>query len=249
MKTIYRRRLLARRRLSRRYPLAARGARRDAGRDRGVGVDDAWSHVDPNRTQAAMQRTDVSLPFGGVPIGVKQLTSVAGWPATGRQCRALKDRGRRARHDDGGAAPVRPNSARPSDDDRQRVRRYQPHDHEAPRRDAQPVGSRPNAGRVVRRYRGGRRRGRVHDRDRRRRRRIDPDPRRVHRAGRAEEHLRAHPEGSADGRRFAHGGFRLPREVGARRRPLPRRLQRLRPARPVQPPARRRLGARPRPPS
>jgi aspartyl-tRNA(Asn)/glutamyl-tRNA(Gln) amidotransferase subunit A len=42
----------------------------------------AWSHLDPEPARAAAARADVHLPFGGVPIGVKQLTSVAGWPAT-----------------------------------------------------------------------------------------------------------------------------------------------------------------------
>jgi aspartyl-tRNA(Asn)/glutamyl-tRNA(Gln) amidotransferase subunit A len=42
----------------------------------------AWSHVDPDPARAAAACADVQLPFGGVPIGVKQLTSVAGWPAT-----------------------------------------------------------------------------------------------------------------------------------------------------------------------
>src|SRR5262249_58680964 len=31
---------------------------------------------------AAATRADVSTPFGGVPVGVKELDSVAGWPYT-----------------------------------------------------------------------------------------------------------------------------------------------------------------------
>ena len=42
----------------------------------------AWSHVDPEGARDTAAHADVSLPFGGVPIGVKQLTAVAGWPAT-----------------------------------------------------------------------------------------------------------------------------------------------------------------------
>jgi Asp-tRNA(Asn)/Glu-tRNA(Gln) amidotransferase A subunit family amidase len=42
----------------------------------------AWSHLDAEAAHEAAERADVQLPFGGVPIGVKQLTSVAGWPAT-----------------------------------------------------------------------------------------------------------------------------------------------------------------------
>jgi aspartyl-tRNA(Asn)/glutamyl-tRNA(Gln) amidotransferase subunit A len=42
----------------------------------------AFSFVDPERARTAAARADVRLPFGGVPIGVKELTSVEGWPAT-----------------------------------------------------------------------------------------------------------------------------------------------------------------------
>jgi aspartyl-tRNA(Asn)/glutamyl-tRNA(Gln) amidotransferase subunit A len=38
--------------------------------------------VDPERARAAAVAADTSLPFGGVPVGVKELTNVAGWPAT-----------------------------------------------------------------------------------------------------------------------------------------------------------------------
>ncbi len=38
--------------------------------------------VDPERARAAAAAADTSLPFGGVPVGVKELTDVAGWPAT-----------------------------------------------------------------------------------------------------------------------------------------------------------------------
>ena len=42
----------------------------------------AFSHLDPERARAAAEAADVSLPFGGVPIGVKELDRVAGWPDT-----------------------------------------------------------------------------------------------------------------------------------------------------------------------
>ena len=38
--------------------------------------------VDAEGARAAATDADVSLPFGGVPIGVKELEPVAGWPAT-----------------------------------------------------------------------------------------------------------------------------------------------------------------------
>ncbi len=42
----------------------------------------AFSFLDPDQARETAKTADVSLPFGGVPIGVKELTSVAGWPAT-----------------------------------------------------------------------------------------------------------------------------------------------------------------------
>jgi len=41
-----------------------------------------FSFVDPDRARDAARRADVTLPFGGVPTGVKELESVAGWPQT-----------------------------------------------------------------------------------------------------------------------------------------------------------------------
>jgi Asp-tRNA(Asn)/Glu-tRNA(Gln) amidotransferase A subunit family amidase len=38
--------------------------------------------VDAEAARAAAAVADPSLPFGGVPVGVKELTDVAGWPAT-----------------------------------------------------------------------------------------------------------------------------------------------------------------------
>ncbi len=42
----------------------------------------AFSHVDADRALDAAKNADVSLPFGGVPMGVKELDKVAGWPDT-----------------------------------------------------------------------------------------------------------------------------------------------------------------------
>ncbi|MGD9704755.1 MAG: amidase [Acidimicrobiia bacterium] len=72
----------------------------------------AFSHLDPEAARAAARSADVSLPFGGVPLGVKGLDSVAGWPAT-QACAVFA--GRRAVHTSvmvdrarrrGGAVPV-----------------------------------------------------------------------------------------------------------------------------------------------
>jgi aspartyl-tRNA(Asn)/glutamyl-tRNA(Gln) amidotransferase subunit A len=42
----------------------------------------AFSHVHAEQALAAADAADVSKPFGGVPIGVKELDQVAGWPDT-----------------------------------------------------------------------------------------------------------------------------------------------------------------------
>jgi len=42
----------------------------------------AFCHLDAEGARAEAAAADVSLPLGGVPIGVKELDSVAGWPAT-----------------------------------------------------------------------------------------------------------------------------------------------------------------------
>jgi len=42
----------------------------------------AFVHLDPERARAAAATADVAKPFGGVPIGVKALEAVAGWPWT-----------------------------------------------------------------------------------------------------------------------------------------------------------------------
>jgi len=42
----------------------------------------AFSHVHREQAIAAAEAADVTLPFGGVPIGVKELDQVAGWPDT-----------------------------------------------------------------------------------------------------------------------------------------------------------------------
>jgi len=42
----------------------------------------AFSHLPTDEGLAAAATADVSLPFGGVPVGIKELDSVAGWPQT-----------------------------------------------------------------------------------------------------------------------------------------------------------------------
>ena len=42
----------------------------------------AFCFLDRDRALAAAKRADVSLPFGGVPLGVKELERYTGWPDT-----------------------------------------------------------------------------------------------------------------------------------------------------------------------
>ncbi|MFM7616960.1 MAG: amidase [Actinomycetes bacterium] len=71
----------------------------------------AFSYLDPEAARAAAAGADVSLPFGGVPIGVKELDAAAGWPATEasiplRDEIADRDSTKVARLRDAGAVPI-----------------------------------------------------------------------------------------------------------------------------------------------
>ena len=48
----------------------------------------AFGHLDQDRAYAAARTANVNSPFGGIPIGVKELDQVAGWPDT-EACVAL----------------------------------------------------------------------------------------------------------------------------------------------------------------
>ena len=50
-----------------------------------------FSFVDPERARAAAATADVTLPFGGVPTGIKEMSAVAGWPDT-RASLVFRDR-------------------------------------------------------------------------------------------------------------------------------------------------------------
>jgi Asp-tRNA(Asn)/Glu-tRNA(Gln) amidotransferase A subunit family amidase len=72
----------------------------------------AFEHVDADRALEDARAADTSLPFGGVPVGVKQLERVAGWPFTegslvfadrvASVTSTMMDR----LHRDGGAVPI-----------------------------------------------------------------------------------------------------------------------------------------------
>ena len=42
----------------------------------------AFAFLDPERAHDAARHADLSQPFGGVPVGIKELEPVAGWPWT-----------------------------------------------------------------------------------------------------------------------------------------------------------------------
>ncbi len=50
-----------------------------------------FSHLDPERAFAAAEKADLTKPFGGVPVGIKELEQVKGWPDTGASL-LFKDR-------------------------------------------------------------------------------------------------------------------------------------------------------------
>jgi aspartyl-tRNA(Asn)/glutamyl-tRNA(Gln) amidotransferase subunit A len=41
-----------------------------------------FSYLDPERALDVARRADVALPYGGLPVGIKELEPVAGWPQT-----------------------------------------------------------------------------------------------------------------------------------------------------------------------
>src|ERR1700722_5667680 len=42
----------------------------------------AFSYLDADTARRSAEQADVSLPFGGVPMGIKELEQVEGWPFT-----------------------------------------------------------------------------------------------------------------------------------------------------------------------
>jgi Asp-tRNA(Asn)/Glu-tRNA(Gln) amidotransferase A subunit family amidase len=71
-----------------------------------------FSFLDPERALAAAEEADLTKPFGGVPVGIKELEQVAGWPDTGASL-VFKDRiatftaeATRRFIEEGGANPV-----------------------------------------------------------------------------------------------------------------------------------------------
>ena len=68
----------------------------------------AFSFTDFDRAREAARLADVSLPFGGVPFGIKELEKVAGWPYTEA---SMIFRDRVAEHDDTSLSRLRASGA------------------------------------------------------------------------------------------------------------------------------------------
>ncbi len=68
----------------------------------------AFSFTDFDRARDAARRADVSLPFGGVPFGIKELEKVEGWPYTEA---SMIFRDRVAAHDDTSLSRLRASGA------------------------------------------------------------------------------------------------------------------------------------------
>ena len=152
----------------------------------------AFSHVHREQARSAAASADITRPFGGVPIGVKELDQVAGWPDT-HACVVYRDQTATqtstniARiRDIGGAVPVGQTTA--SEFGGVNVTRtvlngatHNPWQH-----GRTPGGSSGGSAAAV----AG---GLVLLGIRRRRRWLDSDPSRIHRAGRAQVDVRTNP--------------------------------------------------------
>ena len=68
----------------------------------------AFSFTDFDAARESARRADVSLPFGGVPFGIKELEKVAGWPYTEA---SMIFRDRIADHDDTSLSRLRASGA------------------------------------------------------------------------------------------------------------------------------------------
>lgn len=107
----------------------------------------AFAFVDVDRARTVAESADVSLPFGGVPTGIKELEQLEGWPDTEA---SLVFADRIADHTSvhvarllaGGAVPVGTHHGK-------RVRRSQRQCDETPRRHPQPVAAGSIGWRIV----------------------------------------------------------------------------------------------------
>ena len=114
-------------------------------------------HLDPDRALAAATEVDRKVasgddlgPLAGVPLGIKELESVEGWPET-HASTAYRGRHRDDDHHDE-LAPARCGRSARGADRVARGRAALLHDLGVARPDAQPLGSEPGARRFVGRF-------------------------------------------------------------------------------------------------
>ena len=151
-RTLVGRRLLPRRRLPARRPLAGSRSWRRRWPPSSARELNAVCFVDAEAATASRRhRRRVAARSAACRSGVKELDRVAGWPYTHASVAAAGRGQRRRWHHDRPPAGRRRRARRP--DDGERVRRRQPHPHQAPRRHPQPVAARPDARRLVGRQR------------------------------------------------------------------------------------------------
>ncbi len=166
----------------------------------------------PTRRARPRSGADVTLPFGGVPVGIKELESVEGWPLTeaslvyaDRVATYTSTQVHRLR--DAGAVLAAQTTA-------SEFGGINVTSHAAARRDPQPLEPRAHPGRVVG---GNRRRGGGRPPPHRlgwRRRRVHSDPGLVHGHVRAEVELRPDPQGAVRPPDPPHRHRRVHQQVG-----------------------------------
>ena len=194
----------------------------------------AITYVDRESASEQARTADVSKPFGGVPIGVKSLNEVQGWP-NDKASVPLKERVgqvtttqvERIRRDGGAVLAAQTTSSEFGGINLTRTVLFGAN--------AQPLaaGSHPRG--IVRRFCGSRRRRTPSNRDWRRWRGLDSDPRRVHRPGRPENHLRSGPTRAKHPIRESHGHDWVLVPLSARHGAVVRCDQWTRPNRPAEP--------------
>ena len=181
----------------------------------------AVCHVDADAARARAAAADVSLPFGGVPIGVKELEHVEGWPFSEA---SLVFADRRSAFDSTHVARLRASGAvLAAQTTASEFGGVNCTSHETARCHPEPVGHRTHPRWILGWNRSRGRRWAAAHRHGWRRWRIDPHPGRIHRAVRAEGHLRAHPPGPADPAAPVDRHPGLPVPLGARHGPVVRR--------------------------
>ena len=191
-----------------------------------------WRNDEEARAAAAAAdrrlATGEEAPFLGVPMPIKDLTPVAGWPVTYGSRGAPEGLSEESELVVDALAQSRLRVVRPHQ--HAGVRRDHRGREQPLRRQSQPVGHEPLARRLQRRRRRRGRRGHVPDRPRQRRRRLDPHPRLLLRPGRLQAEPRSRAAAGPElarrgrrGRRLAHRR-RLRRRARCDRRPRPARL-------------------------